>query len=327
MYDVITVGSNTLDVFAYTERTKSICVEGIKDGRCYVSYPIGSKLLIDELDFYTGGGGTNSAVCLSRLGMQTAYLGKVGSDNNSESIEDILKRESIDFIGSRTKDEDEKTGFSVVLDSIQKRRTILAYKGANNTLSFKEIDENDLETRWFYFASMSGKSFEILERLSDFSRENDIKIHFNPSNYLTERGSDYLGRILENTHTLILNDEEASDLVGKGGKEKKLKGLRSLGPDIVVVTEGSDEVVAMDKDDNLYKARPPQVEVVEATGAGDCFSSTFLASYIRDGDIKKAIRLGITHVTSILKYKGAKNKLLGYEELMELTKDFDIRVN
>lgn len=328
MYDVITIGSNTLDVFAYTDRTKSICIEGTEEGKCYISYPIGSKLLIDELDFFTGGGGTNSAVCLSRLGLKTGYIGKVGRDSNSKAIMDMLKKEDIDFLGTRSEKDDKKTGFSVILDSIEKRRTILAYKGANNTLGFDELDMEKMDTRWFYFASMDGKSFEVLDKLSDHSAKKEIDIHFNPSNYITEKGSGFLEIILKNTKTLTLNDQEANDLVGKGSKKKKLKELKSLGPDIVVITEGSDAIYAIDEKDDLYRALPPDVEVVETTGAGDCFSSTFLASYIKDGnDIVRALQAGMAHVTSILKHKGAKNRLLEYDELAELIDKYDIKVN
>ena len=80
MYDVITVGSSTTDVFVYTDRSESISIK-TKDGKeDYISYPVGSKLIINTLDFSTGGGGTNSAVALSRLGLKVAYIGRVGND-------------------------------------------------------------------------------------------------------------------------------------------------------------------------------------------------------------------------------------------------------
>ena len=59
MYDVITVGSATVDCFAHTDKSS------VK-GRTY-SFPIGSKLLIKKMDFEVGGGGTNTAVAFSDL--------------------------------------------------------------------------------------------------------------------------------------------------------------------------------------------------------------------------------------------------------------------
>ena len=90
MYDVITVGSNTLDVFAKTDselieiKTKNFTEE-------LLAYPLGSKILIKELDFMIGGGGTNTAVAFSRLGLKTGYLGKIGKDENGLKIFNNMK--------------------------------------------------------------------------------------------------------------------------------------------------------------------------------------------------------------------------------------------
>jgi ribokinase len=74
MYDVITVGSATVDVFVKTEAE---LIEITKKGseEELIAYPTGSKILIQQLDFKIGGGGTNTAVAFARLGLKTAYLG------------------------------------------------------------------------------------------------------------------------------------------------------------------------------------------------------------------------------------------------------------
>ena len=56
MYDVITIGSNTIDAFVYTDKAESIRIKTLNSEETFISYPLGSKLLIDELDFFTGGG-------------------------------------------------------------------------------------------------------------------------------------------------------------------------------------------------------------------------------------------------------------------------------
>jgi len=97
MYDVIVAGSNTIDAFVYTDKNESIRIKSIKSEETYISYPLGSKLLVNELDFYTGGGGTNVSVCLSRMGLKTAYIGKIGNDSNGKVILDELIRKIYTF--------------------------------------------------------------------------------------------------------------------------------------------------------------------------------------------------------------------------------------
>ena len=48
MFDIITVGSSTIDVFAHTE-SDFVTMKG-KDGEEFIAYPSGSKILIKKLD-------------------------------------------------------------------------------------------------------------------------------------------------------------------------------------------------------------------------------------------------------------------------------------
>ncbi|MFO7929705.1 MAG: carbohydrate kinase family protein [Candidatus Humimicrobiaceae bacterium] len=316
MYDVITVGSNTIDAFAYTDRSESICIKTIDGEECYISYPTGSKLLIDELHFSTGGGGTNTAATFSKMGLSVGYVGKIGSDDNGRRVLQTLKDWKIDFVGAISSDTQERTGYSIILDSIERRRTILAYKGVNNDLDFREIDSQKLETKWFYLCSMVGKSFKALEDIALFARKKRINVLFNPSNYQAEKGEKYLAKILRSTKVLVLNKEEAAHLVGKGEPKEKLVKLRKTGPKIVIITDGKNPIHCVDE--NLYYiVYPMDIKVVEATGAGDSFGSGFLAAYILTGEVGTSLKVGLANSQSVLKYKGAKSKILTFDEAKE----------
>ena len=79
MYDIITLGSATTDIFVKTKIKPEIKKH---DGHTDMAYHLGDKLLIDDLKITTGGGGTNAAVGFSRLGLKTAYIGAIGNDAN-----------------------------------------------------------------------------------------------------------------------------------------------------------------------------------------------------------------------------------------------------
>ena len=185
MYDIITVGSNTVDVFARTKFSELIKIIKPKGEEDLLAYPSGSKILIEELNFTTGGGGTNAAFALSRLGHKTAYLGKLGKDENADFIINDLKKEKIGLIVSRGEG---CSGYSLILDSLEHDRTILTFKGLNDKLRFSEITLKKLKTKWFYFSSMMNESFKTLEKLSVYAKKNNIKVVFNPSSYLSEKG-------------------------------------------------------------------------------------------------------------------------------------------
>ncbi len=308
MYDVITVGSATVDVFVYTE-SELIKIKSRKEEEELIAYPSGSKILIEELEFMTGGGGTNTAVSFARLGHNVAYLGKLGKDDGGKRVLKELKKHKIDFIGKKG---DGMTAYSVILNSIEHDRTILAYKGIMDSFSFNDIDTKKLKTKWFYFSSLVEESFEVLEQLAEYASDHNIKIAFNPSSYLAEKGSDYLAKVLNHTHILVLNKEEAELIVGRGEIKSLLKKLKALGPKIVVITHGKEGAYCLKE--KFYFIRAHKIKVREATGAGDSFASAFTSAIMRKKDIPFALKLGLANAESVITHKGAKGKLLTYAQ-------------
>src|SRR3989344_9532628 len=171
MYDVITVGSATFDVFARTQFSEIIKIIDPKGETDLLAYPSGSKIIIDEIEFSSGGGGTNTAVALSRLGHKVAFVGKLGEGTNSTFIHKQLTEENVDLLCSHGKG---TAGYSIILDTLEHDRTILAYKGANDYLRFSEIPIKKLRTRWFYFSAMLHESFKAQEKLAVFAKKNGI---------------------------------------------------------------------------------------------------------------------------------------------------------
>ncbi|MBI3035176.1 carbohydrate kinase family protein [Candidatus Woesearchaeota archaeon] len=322
MYDVITVGSATVDVFARTRFSELIKIIDPKGETDLLAFPSGSKILIDELEFTTGGGGTNTAVALSRLGHKVGFIGKLGAGTNSDFIHKNLKKEKIELLCAHGKGH---TGYSVVLDTLEHDRTILTYKGVNDDLKYSDIPSRKLKAKWFYFSSMLEESFHTLERLAEFAQQRMIKIAFNPSAYLAEKGAKYLNHILTRTYLLILNREEAGLLAGKDSIEGLLLKLKGLGPKIVVITDGRNHLYVIDGK-HIYSAFPPPVKIADATGAGDAFAASFLSGLIRKNDIEFAIKLGIANAQSVVSHYGAKNILLTYNEAVRAMKKLKVKI-
>jgi len=318
MYDVITVGSATLDAFVYTEfhNIKKAC-------RKLVAYPAGSKILVEKLNFMTGGGGTNTAVSFARLGLKTAYLGKLGRDDSATRILKQLKEEKVDFIGKLGNED--FTAYSVVLDSKGHDRTILTYKGISNKLSFKEVDTKKIKTKWLYLSSLLGESFETQKKLAEFAKKKKINLAYNPSDYQIMRSDiDY---ILERTDILVFNRREANLLTGLNDVNKQMEAISKIGPKIICITDGPHGDYTYDvKKEIFYSMKPHKIKIVERTGAGDAFASSFLAGIIKKGDIEFAMKLALTNAESVIMYQGAKNKLLTYREALQTIKKKPVKV-
>ena len=306
-YDIITMGSGLVDAFIST---------GVMEKNKKISFPVGTKIAIDNIVFSSGGGGTNTAASFSELGLKTGFLGKIGSGYNGAIILRELKKYNIDFLGVRTKTH---TGYSIILETNNKHRTILTFKGASNELKFSEIKLENIKTKWFHFTSMAGDSFETQKKLIDYAIKNKIKISFNPSAYQIKKPTN-LTKFLKNSYVLSLNEEEAKILLGnKSSYENLFKRIHEIGPKIVCITKG-EKGGGVSDGEYLYSYKPHKIKVGECTGAGDAFSSSFVTGLIKFNNIEKSIKLAIVNSESVIKERGAKNGLLSMNEAIRIIK-------
>jgi len=294
-FDVITFGSAVVDVFVDTD---------VAEKHDFISYPVGSKILIKDLKFDLGGGGTNTAVAFSRLGFKTGYIGKLGKDEYAKEILAMLEKENVKFLGKI--DKEMSTGFSVILDSREKERTVLTYKGANDFLGFHELKLGKLETKWIYFSSLLEESFETQVKLAEIMKKRNVNLAFNPSAYLIKRKN--IRKLLKLTDILILNKEEAEMLVGKK-QNLSYELYKLIDSGIVVITDKDKKAIAYDGFKE-YFIIPNKIKVVERTGAGDAFASGFVAGQIAGKSIQQSLKLGLMESESVIRYFGAKNNLL-----------------
>ena len=232
------------------------------------------------------------------------------------------------------KTDEDKTGFSVILTSFEGDRTVLMHRGANSMITLDDINwEKTRNTKWMYFASLSGESNQILDKMALFAEENGINTAFNPGSTQIKRGLEDLRKILQTAEILIMNRSEASAVTGISNnppdfpdiKDNNLKDmifkLKSYGPGIVVITEGKRGVYAYDGE-TFYYAPPFPAKVISTLGAGDSFSSTFVGTIIKFGnqEIEKALKYASVNSASVIGTYGAQQGLKNFSEIEEKLK-------
>lgn len=91
MFDAITIGTATLDVYLmakYGRRVKDKFGQALCLG-------LGGKHEVEDMYLTTGGGATNAAMTFARRGLWTATVAKIGDDIPGALIENDLRREKI----------------------------------------------------------------------------------------------------------------------------------------------------------------------------------------------------------------------------------------
>lgn len=310
-YHVLCVGSATVDTFLTIEEPFS-------------SIHAGDKVLVKSVDKRSGGGATNSASALAKLGLKVKTLTKLGDDSDGDFILKELRDEGINNIcHTRSR---QKTDLATIISSTkEKDRIILVHKGASTDLSVKDYKQSQFRTKWVYLATLTGKSFQVASHLS---RLQNTSLLFNPSLYLAQKGKTYLKNILQNTAILVLNKEEAQAVLGSnsGNFEFLLKELQACGPEIVIVTNGRKGLYALQNKTLYSLTKTPDVKIVHTAGAGDAFTSGFLAGIIKKYPLEDALRLGQVNASSVIQYLGAKNGQLTEKEAKQMMKKYRINI-
>ena len=309
-YDIITFGSASRDIFLTSKKFLIVGQKKFVTGKG-LCLSLGSKIDIEDIFFFTGGGGTNTAATFSNLGFKTAFCGMVGEESAGEDIINELKNFKIntDFV---LKTKKKTTNYSVVLSSGRKERTILTYRGAAGELTEKDIPWTKLDTKWIYLAPLSGKLAKLSEKIVNFAKQKGIKIAMNPGNSQLYLPKATIERILKKVDVLFLNQEEASILTKiPYQKEKEIfSKLDKLVTGICIMTKGSQGVTVSDGE-YLYKSGIINVKATDWTGAGDSFAAGFLSGIINSkGNIEYGIQLGVANSAACLLKLGAKNGLL-----------------
>lgn len=346
MYDVITIGSATMDAFIENDEISIVSVNSVDRHTELMALPYGAKLEIEGFSRQIGGGGVNTAANFANLGLNTSTIIKLGEDDVRPTILEYLKKRGVDESNVAI-DTENHTGFSVILVSFQGDRTVLAYRGANERIAEKDINFDAIKnSKWLYVAPLAGESNKMLDKIAQFAEKNGTHLAMNAGTTAIKRGEKYFSKILQTAEILVMNKEEASMLtkieVRPDTKEEKfseneihpdlkamLERLRGDFPVLVVITDGKKGAWAYDGN-KIYFCPPFPAKVRSTLGAGDAFASTFTASIERTNwDIEKSLKAASVNSASVCEVFGAQEGLLTFDEIearLSANPDYGVKI-
>ncbi|MCX7599787.1 MAG: sugar kinase [Armatimonadetes bacterium] len=319
MFDVVTVGSATEDVFVVVRDTVVVRIQDAKGETAYLGLEHGAKVAVDDVEIMTGGGATNTAVGLARMGLKTACVSKLGRDGPGERIEAELRREGVDtslLAFSST----HRTGYSVIITCFSGERTVLTYRGAAEQLAQADLNLDVLlDTQWLFVGSMRGPAAALFFELPKAAAARGVKVAANPGGTQLALGVDGLRPVLANLEVIFLNKREAYQLTGiepdpsRADEYSMLRLIAEAGCRKVVITDGEEGADGYDEAGPCYVPAYP-VKVASTVGAGDAFACGCIAGLVRGLSLVEAMKVGAANAASVVQHIGAKTGLLSWEE-------------
>lgn len=332
MYDVITIGSATMDVFVECEDANIVSVFSKSKKSEFMSYPYGAKVEISDFASNVGGGGVNTAVNFANLGLNTSAIFKIGDDIYSAGVLESFEGTKVD-LSNKIQNKSESTGFSIILVSFQGDRTVLAHRGANAHIKKSDINfEAIKQSKLLYIAPLNGDSNKVLDDIVKFAHDNNVSVCFNAGTTSIKRGFNYLKKILATARIVVMNKEEAAmatqiqvrpdtrevkyseELIHPDIKEMFQK-LKVNDYQIIVITDGGNGAYAYDGK-KYYYCPVFDGPVVSTLGAGDAFASTFCAALGRTKiDIGKSLMMASVNSAGVVSEFGAAKGLMTFDEI------------
>jgi sugar/nucleoside kinase (ribokinase family) len=280
----------------------------------------GKKLIVDQLVYKTGGGATNSAVSLRKLGFDTTLFCVIGDDEAGNSIREELNAYQINCSSIITTPA-AHTGTSFIIPCPSGNRAVLVYRGANLCMTQQTIPYAALEkTDVVYITSLSGPTAPLLKPIAQYAKKHSCTVAANPGTSQLTAGAQHLVDALPFIDILIFNYYEASLLMqtlqptAPFDIDVCMDTVFTYGPTPVVITNGPDGVYVDHHNTRLYHPSL-KVTVVSTLGAGDAFGSCFVGQLMQGTSVDDAIRYGVINSASVLAHTDCKAGLLNQEEL------------
>lgn len=315
MFDIITIGSATRDVFARSRQMHVRKSASAKTGRD-LCVPLGSKIELDELYFRTGGSAVNVAITFAHQGFRAGIIAKVGNDPGGRAIMERAHGYGISFFTHLQKDA--HTAYSLLLAPPGGERTILIRRGIAEHILRKDIPWEKLaKSKWLYTTHLGGPSHRLFAPLMRYAQEHGISVALNPGRTQLALQRKLIP-LLKPVRVFVLNREEASYLTGVPYRDraKIFELLDRWIAGLVVMTEGPQGVWVSDGTYRWNAGTLKESKMVDRTGAGDAFGAGFTSAIMKGKSVEDAIQLGSANATGVLGVWGANKGLLRKGESM-----------
>lgn len=318
-YNVITVGESTIDAFMTLAHANSDAHLDTQNGG--LCFKFGEKIDVERYSFTIGGNATNVAVGLSRLGLKATLCTEIGDDEFSLKIRNVLANEHIERV--LVHQVAGPSNFSVIINFKGDRTLFVEDVAREHDFHFTDVTADIV-----YLTSLANEWKKPYETVLEFTNKSKAKVAFNPGSRQLLQGKDIVHKILKHTEMLFVNKEEAELLVSdketmehdEAYVKELLTKIKKLGPSIIVITDGKRGSYALDSKNAFHKQACRDGPVVERTGAGDAYSSGFLAASLYGLSVLQAMEWGSSNANGVVGKVGAQAGLLTKEEMEEKAK-------
>jgi len=249
----------------------------------------GETILAESQATFFGGKGANQAMTAMRLGGNVDFITKVGNDLYGKSYRRHLIKNGFDR-NLILEDRKLSTGMAVIELTPKGENRIVAFPGANGSLSAKDLRR--LQSCWRgvdVFVTQLEIPLSTVERGLRLAKDQGSLILLNPS-----PPAQLSPHFLSLVDFIVPNEIEAQSLTGmkwKGDRDirKMAERLLQMGVKNVVITLGPKGLFFKNRSEEIWM-NAYRVKVIDTTAAGDAFLGGLATGLAENKPIREALR-------------------------------------
>jgi sugar/nucleoside kinase (ribokinase family) len=243
-----------------------------------------SNSKVEILQFARSGGGqvATAMVALSRWGLRTKYIGKVGDDELGQLSLDSIRQEGVD-VSSVTIEPDTSTQLgNIIVEKASGDRTILWRR--DDRLIYREGELHQKDVSSGKILHLDGHDIRGAMQSVKWAKEEGIQTVLD-----IDKVEPLTPRLMKDIGFVVTSSRFPALLTGISDREKALIELQKYTSGFLCATLGPEGAMALVEGEILY-VEGFKVPVVDTTGAGDVFHAGFIYGLLRNWEVAEILR-------------------------------------
>jgi ribokinase len=259
-----------------------------------------------------GGKGANQAVAAARSGGAVHLVGAIGNDDFGHGRLDDLRRAGV---GTDHVLVNKETSSGVALIFVEEggENRIAYVPGATLTVPASHVVRAAGVIGPGFVLSTNELPHESTLALFRMARDLGARVVLNAT-----PDPETTADLLPLVSILIVNEIEATALLGENPATDRtvaVKQLQRMGVETVILTTGKDGAMVAGGGE-VGSFRPPEVSVVDTTGAGDTFCGALVADLTRGATLHDAVRFAVAASALSVTRMGAQSSIPNRDEVL-----------
>ena len=276
------------------------------------------KLFFDENEFknllhnlkiektVSGGSVANSIVAVSQLGDKVGFIGKISDDTFGNEYENGLKKENVDFLYVKKK-EQLPTGTCLILVTPDSERTMCTFLGTAGKINENDIKPDIVKKSEITF--LEGYLWDEGDPKKAFDKAianaNKVAMSLSDLFCVNRHKSYFLDLVKKKIDITFANEQEITSLINAKSFKEVTEFSKTINKTLVITRGEKGSVVISES--GIYECKAKSnLELVDLTGAGDLFAGGFLHGYINNMGLENSLNKGTEMSSKVIQIIGAR---------------------